>query len=249
MIIDAFDNNSEPIVTLKSFYGEQKKTLDVCMIILSKNIYDKIIDLYNCEKIAEIHACNGSYPIYKFIHKGKDIGFYLSGIGSTLAAQFCIETNWLTGTTQFIMSGSAGSLDKVKTNHKFVIPTESYRDEGMSYHYAKANDYIEINNSNKVAEIFDILELPYVQGKVWTTDAMMRETKNNVEVRKNDGCIAVEMELAGVQAVSDFHGFELYNFLATGDVLAENEYEIDGLSDANHNMDKFFIGLEIAKRI
>ncbi len=147
------------------------------------------------------------------------------------------------------MSGSAGSLDKEKTDNKFVIPTESYRDEGMSYHYAKADDYIEINNSKKVAEIFDILELPYVQGKVWTTDAMMRETKNNVEVRKNDGCIAVEMELAGVQAVSDFHGFELYNFLATGDVLAENEYEIDGLSDANHNMDKFFIGLEIAKRI
>lgn len=249
MITDAFDNNSEPIVTLKSFYGEQKKTLDVCMIILSKNIYDKIIGLYNCEKIAEIHASNGSYPIYKFIHEGKDIGFYLSGIGSTLAAQFCIVANWLTGATQFIMSGSAGSLDKVKTNNKFVIPTESYRDEGMSYHYAKANDYIEINNSDKVAEIFDILELPYVQGKVWTTDAMMRETKNNVEVRKNDGCIAVEMELAGVQAVSDFHGFELYNFLATGDVLAENEYEIDGLSDANHNMDKFFIGLEIAKRI
>ncbi|QIH76043.1 hypothetical protein GTN31_06690 [Macrococcoides canis] len=67
-----------------------------------------------------------------------------------------------------------------------------------------------------------------MQGKVWTTDAMMRETNNNVEMRKNDGCIAVEMELAGVQAVCDFHGFEFYNFLATGNVLAENEYEVDG---------------------
>lgn len=53
------------------------------------------------------------------------------------------------------------------------------------------------------------------------------------------------MELAGVQAVCDFLGFELYNFLATGDVLAENEYHVEGLSDAIHNMDKFYIGLEI----
>lgn len=42
------------------------------------------------------------------------------------------------------MSGSAGSLDKEKTDNKFVIPTESYRDEGMSYHYAKANVILKL---------------------------------------------------------------------------------------------------------
>ncbi|WP_414052485.1 nucleoside phosphorylase [Macrococcus animalis] len=249
MITDSFDNQSEPIVTMQSFYGEQNHIIDICMIILSKRIYDNIFELYECELITEIHVCNGSYPIYKFNHEGKDIGFYLTGIGSTLASQFCIEANWLTGATKFIMSGSAGSLDKDKTHNKFVIPTESYRDEGMSYHYAKASDYIRIKNSNVVAEIFDNLELPHIQGKVWTTDAMLRETKNNVEKRKNDGCIAVEMELAGVQAVCNYHGLELYNFLSTGDVVSEDEYEVEGLSGANHNMDKFYIGLEIANRI
>ncbi|MGK0554354.1 nucleoside phosphorylase [Macrococcus capreoli] len=249
MITETFDNKSESIVTMQNFYGDQNHIIDICMIILSKKIYDNILEKYDCVMIAEIHACNGSYPIYKFNHEGSDVGFYLTGIGSTLAAQFCIEANWLTGATQFIMSGSAGSLNKEKTYNKFVIPTESYRDEGMSYHYVEAGDYIKINNSNKVAEIFDSLELPYVLGKVWTTDAMLRETKNNVVRRKNDGCVAVEMELAGVQAVCDFHGFELYAFLATGDVLAENEYNVEGLSDANHNMDKFYIGLEIVKNL
>lgn len=63
------------------------------------------------------------------------------------------------------------------------------------------------------------------------------------------GCIAVDMELAGVQSVCDFYGFDLYDFLVTGDVLSEDKYEMEGFNDANHNMDKFYIALEIAKRI
>ena len=77
----------------------------------------------------------------------------------------------------------------------------------------------------------------------------MRETVGLTDRRRSEGCIAVEMELAGVQAVCDFTGLELYDFLVTGDVLSEDEYRVEELSDANHNMDKFYIALEIAKAI
>ena len=50
---------------------------------------------------------------------------------------------------------------------------------------------------------------------------MLREAVNLVRKRKEEGCIAVEMELAGVQAISDFYGFELYDFLVAGDVQIE----------------------------
>ena len=53
----------------------------------------------------------------------------------------------------------------------------------------------------------------------------------------------MEMELAGVQAISDFYGFELYDFLVAGDVLIEGNYETDGLSAANHDLDKLFLAL------
>ena len=79
--------------------------------------------------------------------------------------------------------------------------------------------------------------------------AFYRETKSKLEARKSEGCMAVEMELAGVQAVCDFYGFELYDFLATGDVLDQPVYDVSGLADANHNMDKLYIAIEIAKRI
>lgn len=36
MITDSFDNKTEPIFTLKDFYGERKKILDICIIIFPK---------------------------------------------------------------------------------------------------------------------------------------------------------------------------------------------------------------------
>lgn len=249
MITDSFDNTTKPIITLQDFYGERKHLVDICLIIFSRKIFNHILSAYRCEKIAEIGAANGSYPIYKLAYRDKEIAFYLSGIGSTLAAQFAVEANWLTGASKFIMFGSAGSLDREKTVNKFVVPTEAYRDEGMSYHYAPPSDYINIKNSDKIMDFFDARHIPNVQGRVWTTDAMLGETVGQVQERKNEGCIAVEMELAGVQAVCDFYNFELYNFLVTGDVLYENSYDNKNLSDANHNLDKLQIALELAVNI
>ena len=147
------------------------------------------------------------------------------------------------------MFGSAGSLDKEKTQGRFVIPTEAYRDEGISYHYAPPSDYIKIKNHETLAAVFDEIRVPYVKGRVWTTDAFLRETAGQVAMRQEEGCIAVDMELAGVQSVCDFYGFDLYDFLVTGDVLSEDKYEMERFNDANHNLDKFYIALEIAKRI
>ncbi len=249
MITDSFDNKTQPIVSLQDFYGDRKHLVDTCLVLFSYQIHEELLSSNSCEKIGEISAANGKRPIYKTKIEGKEIAFYLSPIGSALAAQYCIETNWMTGATKFIMFGSAGSLDKEKTTGKFVIPTEAYRDEGMSYHYAPPADYIKIPKHSRVAEIFEELHYPYVEGKIWTTDAFLRETVGQIEKRQQEGCIAVEMEVAGVQSVCDFHGFELYDFLVTGDVLTTESYDAKGLSAANHSIDKLYAAIELAKRV
>ena len=157
--------------------------------------------------------------------------------------------NWKTGADKFIMFGSCGSLDPEQTTGRFIIPTESYRGDGASYYYAPASDYIDIKGREKLESIFTELKVPYVKGRVWTTDSMLRETKGLVAKRKKEGCIAVEMELAGVQALCDFYGLELYNFLEAGDVLADSGYEVEALPAANHDLGKFYIALDIAVRI
>lgn len=249
MIIDCYDIETEPIISLKDFYGEKKHIADTCLIIFSKEIHNHLLEQYECEQIAELGCCNGNIPIYKMNYKEKEIAFYLTGIGSAVASSLCYEAHWLTGATKFIMFGSCGSLDREETEGKFILPTESYRGEGCSYYFAEPSDYIKIRNSHKLATIFDELGAPCVLGKVWTTDSMIRETKGLVAKRKAEGCIAVEMEAAGVQAVCDFYGLELYDFLEAGDVLETSGYEVKGLHDANHNFGKLYIALEIALRV
>lgn len=246
MIIDCYDIKTEPIVNIKDFYGEQKHIVDICLIIFSIDIHTHLLNTYQCEQIGLLTACNGNTPIYKMNYKGKDIAFYLTGIGSALASTMCYETHWLTGATKFIMFGSCGSLDREKTEGKFIVPTESYRGEGASYYYAEPTDYLEIKNSKKLADIFEKLNVPYVTGRVWTTDSILRETAGLVSKLKAEGCIAVEMELAGVQALCDFYGLELYDFLEAGDVLESSGYDIEGLNDANHNLGKLYIALKTA---
>ena len=249
MITDSYDISTDPVISLRDFYGEQKHIVDTCIIVLSRVISDTIHESFDCVKIGEIGACNGNIQIYSFMYHAKKLAFYLSPLGSTLAAQCCIEANWITGAKNFIMFGSCGSLDREKTDGRFIIPTESCRDEGMSYHYAPPADYITIRNSGRLSEIFDRLGVPYVTGRVWTTDAMLRETRGLVAKHQGEGCIAVEMELAGVQAVCDFYDFELYDFLAAGDILSGEVYSNAGLHSANHDTDKLFIALEVAGRI
>jgi len=249
MITDSFDIKTEPIMSIKDIYGDKKHIIDICLVIFSKDIYQYILDNYKCEIIATIKACYGDTPIYKFNYKGKDLGFYLTAMGSTMASLFVIESSWITGATKYIMFGSSGSLDREITTNKYVIPVEAYRDEGMSYHYAPASDYIKIKNHSIIKKIFDELSLPNVEGKIWTTDAFYRETKGQIAKRKQEGCIAVEMEIAGVQSVCDFHNLDLYSFIVTGDVVSEEKYDIGKLGNANHSLDKLFAALEIASRI
>ena len=249
MITDSFDPKSEPLFTVESFAGPQKHLCDVCVLTFSDVIFRELETRFALREVDVLRSANGDRPIYLFAYAGKTLAVVLCGIGATLAGGQVEELNWLIGATKFVMFGSAGSLNRAATAGRYVIPTEAYRDEGMSYHYAPPADYIAIKNADRVEEIFRELQLPYVKGRVWTTDAFYRETRDQFAKRKAEGCIAVEMELAGVQAVCDFYGFELYDFLVTGDVLDAPVYEIEGLHSANHDLDKLFIALELAKRI
>ncbi|MGN0352939.1 MAG: hypothetical protein ACI4ES_14915 [Roseburia sp.] len=70
-------------------------------------------------------------------------------------------------------------------NPEFMKPEE----EGNQYELKTF-----LKSRNTVKRIFDDLNLPNVVGKVWTTDAIYRETKSKFEARKNEGCLAIEIE-------------------------------------------------------
>ena len=226
MITESYSEEREARFSPGASLGERKHLCDTAIATFSGEIFQAVIDKYPHREVGNICSANGCIPIYVIEIGGMEIVFYLSSIGACLAGNDIIEMEWQTGVKNFIIFGSCGALDSETINGKYIIPTQAYRDEGMSYHYAPPADYMEIKNSE-----------PY------------RETKTAVEKRKKDGCLAVEMELAGVQAVCDFHEIELYSFVMTGDVLDGEEYDLEGLEEANHCLDNFIIAVKIAEII
>lgn len=251
MITEAFDN-SAPLFTPEAFYGPSKDLADIVLPIFSKVIYEALRKVVPWEHIGRLHGGNGvnsTRSLCMFRQGGRRVAFYLSNIGSAVCATEAFECAHLTGAKTIILFGSAGSLDAEQTAGKYVVPTWAYRDEGFSYHYAPAADYIRIAGAETVEAVFRELKVPYVAGRVWTTDAFYRETANKANRLKSEGCLAVEMELAGMQALCDYEGLLLYDFLQTGDVLGDESYSVGDLKDVNHNLDNLALALQLAERV
>ena len=251
MITNAFDS-SAPLFTPETFYGPGKDLADIVLPIFSKVIFEAVRKVVPWEPIGRLHGGNGvdsTRSLGMFRQGGRRIAFYLPNIGSATCATEAFECAHVTGAKTIILFGSAGSLDEKKTAGKYVVPTAAYRDEGFSYHYAPASDYIDVTGHTVVEEIFRELKVPYVAGPVWTTDAFYRETAQKAEARRSEGCLAVEMEVAGMQALCDFEGLRFYDFLQTGDVLGSETYSVGALRDANHNLDNLALALQLAERV
>ena len=247
MITNSF-RNSKPKMTPSNFVSLVEK-IDYCLIIFSHEIIEYILNNYKCDIVFLLNDCTGGRYIYKFKYNDKVIAFYNTYVGSCGTGNLIEESHAVLGCTNYIMFGSCGSLDKEKTSNNFIIPNKAYRDEGFSYHYVAASDYINIKNYEILKNIFDKYKYPYVIGGTWTTDAFYRETIEEINERKKAGDIVVEMEIAGAEAVCDYLNINLYTFLASGDVLSDEVYNHDGLHNANHDIDKFFIALKIIENL
>lgn len=251
-IIDSFDNKSKPLIDISAFYGEKKHYADVCIVSFSEQVLKMFSEKYESKIIGQIGTANGKINIYLFETGGKKLLFYMSPIGACVAAAIMYEAHYVSGATKFVVYGSCGVLNKEKCSGKLIVPSHSYRDEGVSYHYAEPSDYIQIKNCGKVAEIFEKHNLPYVIGRSWTTDAIYMETQNKANKRRADGCVSVEMESSGLQAVCNYYGFELYTFFFAGDLFDGDGWERSNLGNkAEHDIQKetFDAALKIAVEI
>lgn len=247
MITNSFDDQTMAIREPKR--KASVPLIDVMIITFSYIIEEYIKNHFNCTQIATLYSAAGLTPVYQIEYKGKKIGFYKTYVGAPCTVALVEDVLSEVDTDKVIMFGGAGCLDKDIARGKIMIPTEAYRDEGTSYHYAPAADYITLKNSHIVTAFMKQANIPYVLGKTWTTDAIYRETRGNFEKRKQDGCIAVEMECASVQAVCNFRGVEFYNFLKSGDLLDAPEWDPRselGNNGSQHDPRYFMMALDLA---
>ncbi len=248
-VITDYDSG-EGIITPGMCFTPSSVKTDSNIIVFSHEIHSHILSSFECREIGGMTNVNGRTPVYAFHYNGKTIGFYLSYLSSACSSFMMEESRVITGCDRYIVFGSCGTLDKSLTEGRVIVPTAAYRDEGMSYHYLEPSDYVDMKNHSAVSSFLERNKIPYIEGKTWTTDSFYRETPLKIEKRKKEGCISVEMEMAGLEAVSRFYGISLYAFLVPGDVVAPDEWrERENLAAANHSLDKFYVALHLADDI
>ncbi|MCM1538901.1 MAG: nucleoside phosphorylase [bacterium] len=248
MIIDSFDNQSAAIIDPPR--KENAPKADACIVTFSHVIEQFVLAHYAVEQIATIYSATGETPVLQFPYHGKRFAFYKTYIGAPASVALLEDARAELATDKYIIFGGSGCLDKEIAHGKVMVPTEAYRDEGTSYHYAPASDYIKVRNADAVAACMEKNGIPYVKGKTWTTDAIYRETRGNFEKRKADGCISVEMECAGLQAMCDWKQLQLYMFFTSGDLLDAPEWDTrrkEGeFEGTQHDAGHFDIALALA---
>ena len=251
MITDSFDSASQAIIG--PVRRENRPQADVCVITFSHEIADYMRENYAEEEIASLRCATGRTPVYLIRRNGKRIACYMTYVGAPITVGLAEDVIAELDCRKLILFGGAGCLNKEIAHGKVMVPTAAYRDEGSSYHYAPAADYITVKNSAVVADCMKKNGIPFVLGKTWTTDAIYRETRNNFEKRKAEGCISVEMECAGLQAMCDFRGVELYAFFTSGDLLDAPEWDArhrEGeKTGTQHDPGHFDIALALAEHV
>ena len=254
MIVQSFDPYSPEIVRAAETIRPEEKALaaacpmESCILVFSGKLVGLLRERGLIEEIDErltIGSAAFRNPIYRI--SGTRIGVVLSGIGAPMAAAVVEELLTLFPLRRFLVFGSCGALVDLPEG-RLIVPTEAYRDEGCSYHYAPPASTIAIRNAGKLCALLDRLGAAYMTGKTWTTDAFYRETESNKARRVAEGCVCVEMECSALQAVCDFRGAELYQFLYAADSLHGSwSRRILGDGEQDTRLQLFALARELAK--
>ncbi|MBR4069455.1 MAG: nucleoside phosphorylase [Clostridia bacterium] len=249
-ITDTFDCNGEEVIKAKNNVRMIEDFPDTLLVVFSAKVCNLFLGKYDATQIGALFAGGREFPIYRFAYRGMKLGFFHTALGGAASAALLEEVIAL-GAEKLLYFGSCGALHSEIAEGRLLVPTAAYRDEGVSYHYAEASDYLEIETASALMQILDDMHIAYHATKTWTTDAFYRETRSNLEKRRAGGCGVVEMECASIMAVGQFRKKKVYQFLYAADCLADSDWDkrILGNMPADMRERILLVAIEAATRL
>jgi uridine phosphorylase len=197
-----------------------------CVVCFFQEVVAKLHQDEETKLIFEDSWEDGAHLFYEIEVDGKRLAFFHPGVGAPVAASM-LEAAIALGCKKFIACGGAGVLDKEIAVGHIIVPAAAIRDEGTSYHYLPPSREAQASPAG-VAAIEKTLQkhnCDYIVSKTWTTDAPYRETPAKVQLRRSEGCLAVDMEAAAFFAVAQFRGVTFAQMLYGGDDVSGEEWE------------------------
>ena len=216
-----YDPSREPLIKPTDFL---EKTLPAkCVITFFRKELQQFAGEKNLPVLGYLHSEVLDIPIYGVT---KDLCVTMP-FATAPGAAGTIEELHAMGCDAFLVCGGAGSLKRDSRVGEIIVPVAAVRDEGTSYHYLPPSREVACHQAaaDYVTSRLAAWGIPFTTGKTWTTDAMYRETPDRIALRRQEGCVTVEMETAAFFAVSRYYDLPLAQMLYAGDDVSGEAWD------------------------
>ena len=200
-----------------------------CVLCFFGDVVRAYVKETGAEIIDRFKSEMGRIPIYRAEWQGRPFALAQPGVGAPLSAGV-MELAIALGGRRFVSCGGAGALVPDLPVGHLIAPEAAVRDEGTSYHYMAPSRTVGCSEDVHAAVVatLEAEGLAFSTGLTWTTDAYYRETRARVRRRRDEGCVAVEMECAALFAVGRFRGVEIASLLYAGDDMSGEQWRHRG---------------------
>lgn len=222
-----FDPDKQAVLNPDMFHQKVEGFPKTCVSFFSSKLMELFVDTYKPQIVGTVQNTTLETPIYRTYVDGLDVCVVQAMVGApACVANFEEVIAW--GVENIVLIGCCGCLDSELDDYQIIIPTAAIRDEGTSYHYAAPSNEVELDKGcvEAVENVIKNIGFKYSKGKTWTTDALFRETKSKVDLRKSQGAITVDMECSAMAVMCQFRGVNFVQIFYAADNLGDDEYDI-----------------------
>jgi len=131
------------------------------------------------------------------------------------------------GVKKAVFLGYCGSIQGHIGVGEVILPTNSIREEGTSYHYLPKgmSCYGDQDTQNSIREGLLECGIEPHMGMCWTTDALYRETAGKIRRYRSKGVLGVDMETSAVFCLGIFRNIRVGSAMVVTDTFSESSWE------------------------
>ncbi|OPY74570.1 MAG: Uridine phosphorylase [Syntrophorhabdus sp. PtaU1.Bin058] len=214
-----FDNSLavlNPVDIVETFTGRNKRELGLperAIIVFHTGDLRRLIHRTGAEIVDQWSGFRSIYRVPQ-----SNVVITRSHFGGPYIAAIVEELSSF-GVQEFILFGYCGAISDTLQLGDLLMANGALREDGVSYHYL--DDPAEIIYSDWAGTwLLPARERGLHEGLIWSCDAIYRETASKIERYREQGMLAVEMEVASLYAVCTFKGLKGIAFLVVSDVFS-----------------------------
>ena len=162
------------------------------------------------------------------MYTGTYEGIKITGInGGRFSTDTSITTEVIcnAGIENIIRIGTCGALDENIKVGDLVVVDKVIRGDGVTPYYVDKNFQTVADKkiTDTLYEVAKAMGLTVHRGVAWTTDALLRETRELVEAKRKEGAIAVDMVSSTLLTIAQTYKVKAGSILSVSDNVITGE--------------------------